>query len=65
MAASSACAGVMPYFTISSNSSALRPCLLTPASVPKAIFTPRGTALRSDSPVISMRQSILARTAGE
>ena len=41
VAACNAEAGVIPYLTINSNSSALRPCLLTPASVPKAILTPR------------------------
>jgi hypothetical protein len=57
-------AGVIPCLTISSNSSALRPCLETPASVPKAILTPAGTAFLSASPVIEIRQSILARTSG-
>ena len=55
--------GVMPCFTISSNSSALRPCIDTPASVPNAIFTPRGYASCSALPVIPMRHSIFARTS--
>ncbi len=64
VAASMAVIGVMPFLTISSNSSALRPCLDTPASVPKAMRTPAGTARCSDWPVIWMRQRILGRTSG-
>ena len=64
VAAMIAVAGVMPCFTINSNSSALRPCLETPASVPKAILTPAGTDFSNALPVISSRHITFSSTAG-
>ena len=44
-----ASAGLIPFLTISANSSALRPCGLTPVSVPKAILTPAADRLARSS----------------
>ena len=60
VAATIAYIGVMPNWTISSNSWAFWPCGVTALSVPKAIFTPAACALRNDCCIIGQTASPLA-----
>src|SRR5713226_9524661 len=56
--------GVIPYFTINSNSRALVPCRITPASVPSAIFTPASRASLNEARMRGAIANALAAIAG-